>query len=157
MCDYSLHAVASRDAELTDTLVSSGFPTVSTRGFATAEAPLVAICLRPGTEIAFERNARTGGWLFRRNIGDRLATFRQIDLDEPMHHHDALEFSNGKIVLLTDLAPGQRARVIQLPATAAAGRFKVIEGRRAGGELTAALGARVTPRASTPGSSPPRA
>jgi hypothetical protein len=45
-----------------------------------------------------------------------LARFRQIDLDSPMHHHDALEFSNGTIVLLTDLVPGQTATIVQLPA-----------------------------------------
>jgi hypothetical protein len=44
-----------------------------------------------------------------------LARFRQIDLDKPTHQHDALEFSNGTIVLVTDLAPGQKATVLQLP------------------------------------------
>jgi hypothetical protein len=34
-------------------------------------------------------------------------------------HHDALEFSNGVIVLLTELTPGQRAVVLQLPANRA--------------------------------------
>jgi hypothetical protein len=34
-----------------------------------------------------------------------------------MHaHHDALEFPDGKIVLLTHLCKGQRATVLQLPA-----------------------------------------
>jgi len=31
-------------------------------------------------------------------------------------HHDALEFPDGKIVLLTTLKPGQQATVLQLPA-----------------------------------------
>lgn len=31
-------------------------------------------------------------------------------------HHDALEFPDGRIVLLTRLVPGQRATVLQLPA-----------------------------------------
>jgi hypothetical protein len=47
---------------------------------------------------------------------DRLARFRQINLDKPAQHHDALEFSNGAIVLVTNLASGQRATVLQLPA-----------------------------------------
>jgi hypothetical protein len=74
------------------------------------------VCLRPGTEIAFENNAQTAGLWFCKNIGERLARFRQIDLDQPTHHHDALEFSNGAIVRVTDLVPGQRATVLQLPA-----------------------------------------
>jgi hypothetical protein len=55
--------------------------------------------------------------MFRKNIGDRLARFRQINLNRPAHHHDALEFSNGAVVLLTDLVIGQRATVLQLPAS----------------------------------------
>ncbi|MFZ0506113.1 MAG: hypothetical protein WAM44_20475 [Chthoniobacterales bacterium] len=31
-------------------------------------------------------------------------------------HHDALEFPDGKFVLLTTLKPGQQATVLQLPA-----------------------------------------
>ena len=54
--------------------------------------------------------------MFRKNIRDQLARFRQVDLDKPTRHHDALEFSNGTIVLVTDLTPGQRATVLQLPA-----------------------------------------
>jgi hypothetical protein len=53
---------------------------------------------------------------FRKSIGDRLARFRQVNVNEPTQHHDALEFSNGAVVLVTDLTPGQRATVLQLPA-----------------------------------------
>jgi hypothetical protein len=116
MCDYSLHAVATRPAEVAETLVSTKFQTTTTRGFANPDNPQVAVCLRPGTEIAFENDVQAEGMLFRKKIGDRLARFRQIDLNKPSHHHDALEFSNGAIVLLTDLVPGQRATVLQLPA-----------------------------------------
>ena len=117
MCDYSLHAVATRPAEVAETLVSTKFRASITRGFASPNNPQVAVCLRPGTEIAFEKDARTGGMVFRKKIGDRLARFRQIDTDKPHRHHDALEFSNGTIVLVTDLVPGQRATVLQLPAS----------------------------------------
>ena len=79
--------------------------------------PKVAVCLRPGTEIAFENDVQTDGVMFRKSIGDRLARFRQIDLNKPHQHHDALEFSNGTIVLVTNLAAGQRATVLQLPAS----------------------------------------
>jgi hypothetical protein len=116
MCDYSLHAVASRPAEASEALVSTKFPGTHTRGFASPAEPTVAVCLRPGTEIAFEQNAVAQGTFFRKRIGATLARFRQIDLDKPAQHHDALEFSNGKIVKLTDLVAGQHARIVQLPA-----------------------------------------
>ena len=116
MCDYSLHAVATRPAEVAETLVSTNFST-GTHGFASPDDPKVAVCLRPGTEIAFENDVQTDGMMFDKNIGDRLARFRQIALDMPYQHHDALEFSNGAIVLVTDLTAGQRATVLQLPAS----------------------------------------
>ena len=116
MCDYSLHAVASRPAEASEVLVSTKFLGTHTRGFSSPNDPGVAVCLRPGTEIAFEQNAYSEGTIFRKNIGAKLARFRQIDLDRPAQHHDALEFSNGMIVKVTDLVVGQKARVVQLPA-----------------------------------------
>jgi hypothetical protein len=119
MCDYSLHAVASRPAEVAETLVSTKFRSTTTRGFANAADPTVAVCLRPGTELAFEADVRTEGFIFRRNVRARLARFRQIGLDYAAQHHDALEFSNGTIVLLTELVPGQKAVVLQLPANPA--------------------------------------
>jgi hypothetical protein len=117
MCDYSLHAVATRPAEIAETLVSTKFQTGGTRGFASPNNPKVAVCLRPGTELAFEHDVQTGGIIIRKSIGARLARFRQIDTDKPYQHHDALEFSNGTIVLVTALAAGQRATVLQLPAS----------------------------------------
>lgn len=122
MCDYSLHAVASRPAEASEVLVSTRFLGTHTRGFAAPGDSTVAVCLRPGTEIAFEENVWVEGAIFRRSVGDNLARFRQIDLDRPAQHHDALEFSNGMIVKVTDLVVGQRARVLQLPADPAVKR-----------------------------------
>jgi hypothetical protein len=116
MCDYSLHAFATRPAEVAETLVSTKFRASITRGFTSPNDPQVAVCMRPGTEIAFEKDAQTKGMVFRKNIGDRLARFRQIDTGKSQVHHDALEFSNGVIVLVTNLVPGQRATVLQLPA-----------------------------------------
>jgi hypothetical protein len=117
--------VAFRPAEASEVLVSSKFPGTHTRGFASPAEPTVAVCLRPGTEIAFEQNAVVQGAIFRWKVGATLARFRQIDLDKPAQHHDALEFSNGKIVKLTDLVLGQRARVLQLPADRVARRTTV--------------------------------
>lgn len=122
MCDYSLHAVASRPAEASEVLVSSKFMGTHTRGFASPSDPTTAVCLRPGTEIAFEQNAYAEGTIFRKNIGAKLARFRQVDLDRSAQHHDALEFSNGRIVKVTDLVVGQRVQIVQLPANPTAKR-----------------------------------
>src|SRR5712671_6580937 len=71
----------------------------------------------PGPRSHSRMNVQTDGMMFRKNIGVRLARFRQIDLHKRFQHHDALEFSNGAIVLVTNLAAGQRATVLQLPAS----------------------------------------
>ena len=121
MCDYSLHHVATRPAQIEDKLVTTRFNNSITRGFAAVGEPNVAVCLLPGTELAFDENVeceRFGGILPSKKIGQRLARFRQIDKDIPAIHHDALEFSDGQVVLLTRLCEGQRATVLQLPATA---------------------------------------
>lgn len=125
MCDYSLHGVSSRPARVGDKLRSTDFVNSFTRGFTAAGEPRVAVCLRPGTELAFERDVEFEH-VFRRLLprfgfgrtGQRLARFRQINLDRPDTHHDALEFPNGKIVLVTRLCPDQQATVLQLPAGA---------------------------------------
>ncbi len=46
------------------------------------------------------------------------AIFRQVNKDNPHTHHDALEFPDGRMALLTDLLEGQEATVLQLPAQA---------------------------------------
>ncbi len=56
MCDYSLHHIATRPAQIEDKLVATKFPNSITRGFAAAGEPHVAVCLLPGTEIAFDQN-----------------------------------------------------------------------------------------------------
>jgi hypothetical protein len=48
----------------------------------------------------------------------KAAIFRQINKANPHTHHDALEFPNGQVVLLTFLEEGQRAKVLPLPTTA---------------------------------------
>ena len=119
MCDYSLHAVSSRPAELAETIVSTGFAGTQTHGFASPADPTVAVCLRPGTELVFDENVYVRGVLFHKRIDDRLARFRQIAMDKPAHHHDALEFANGTVVLVSDLVVGQKAKVLQLPVSPA--------------------------------------
>ena len=119
MCDYSLEHVASRQAEVGDTLVSTRFGDSITRGFAGADDPSVAVCLRPGTELAFERDVEFENILAagRQCVNARVARFRQVDTETQHIHHDALEFPDGQVVLLTRLVEGQHATVLQLPAT----------------------------------------
>jgi hypothetical protein len=83
MCDYSLHHVASRPAKVGDKLVSTKFINTPTGGFAAHDNPNVAVCLLPGTEIAFEQDVECEaalGILPSRKIGQRLARFRQVNL-----------------------------------------------------------------------------
>ena len=121
MCDYSLHHVATRSARIEDKLAVTKFSNSITRGFAAVGEPNVAVCLLPGTEIAFDANVECEpsfgiGILPNKKIGQRLARFRQINTDNAVTHHDALEFPDGQVVLLTRLCDGQRATVLQLPA-----------------------------------------
>ena len=120
MCDYSLDLVASRPAKVGDELVTTKFNNSLKRGFAAIEEPNVAVCLLPGTEVAFEKEVeyeRTFGLFPNTKLGGKVAQVRQINVSKPNVHHDALEFPAGEIVLLTRLCEGQRARVLQLPAT----------------------------------------
>jgi hypothetical protein len=121
MCDYSLHLIASRPAQVADKLVSTDFAQSITRGFTEIGQPEVAVCLLPGTEIAFDddvRYDRAFSMFGRARVDQRVARFRQLNLDDPHVHHDALEFPGGQIVMVTRLIPGQTATVLQLPASA---------------------------------------
>ena len=118
MCDYSLHNVASRPAKVGDQLVVADFAKSITRGFAAVGEPDVAVCLLPGTEVAFEDDVRyhRARSLFRKaRVDHKVARFRQVNMHDPLVHHDALEFPDGQIVLVTRLLAGQIATVLQLP------------------------------------------
>jgi hypothetical protein len=117
MCDFSLQSTKSRPAKVGDKLTSRNFGT-GTRGFAAPEDPTTAVCLLPGTELAFANVvavAKAGMW-GEIAIGETVAIFRQINKELPRTHHDALEFPDGRVVLLTTLSEGQEATVLQLPA-----------------------------------------
>ena len=78
MCDYSLHHVATRPAQIQDKLVTTKFKNSITRGFAAVGEPHVAVCLLPGTEIAFDQNVECEpsfgvGILPNKKIGQQLA------------------------------------------------------------------------------------
>jgi len=134
MCDYSLHNVASRPAKVGDRLVSARFTNTSTRAFVAQGKPDTVVCLLPGTEVSFEDDVEYRNPIarlfsgFENEVGHRpslgrlfsglrrahgkVARFREINLHSPHTHHDALEFVDGTIVLLTQLCSGQRETVI---------------------------------------------
>ena len=120
MCDYTLQTIRSRPAKVGDKLTTRDFGTC-TRGFAAAEDAAVAVCVLPGTELAFSNAATVKdpgffvGWKVER-LDHTTAIFRQVNKNEQFKHHDALEFPDGRIVLLTRLSEGQEATVLQLPA-----------------------------------------
>jgi hypothetical protein len=119
MCDYSIQNVRSRPARVGDKLTTRDFGTC-TRGFAAAEDIGVAVCVLPGTELAFSNTVELTepfilGWKVSK-LDHATAIFRQVNKNEPFKHHDALEFPDGCIVLLTRLSEGQNATVLQLPA-----------------------------------------
>lgn len=137
MCDYSLHHVSSRPAQVGDKLVTMELARSNARGFAAVgeigarlvvhdDAPQVAVCLLPGTELAFDAAVEHERAFSPRVFGVRIfgkarvnykvASFRQVDLDDPYVQHDALEFPNGEIVKINRLIEGQAATVLQLPA-----------------------------------------
>lgn len=129
MCDYSLHHVGSRPAKVSDKLITMELARSSARGFAAVgelgaklvihdAPPRVAVCLLPGTELAFDdciHYDRAFSLLGKARINHKLARFRQIDMDDPHVQHDALEFPDGQVLKLTRLVAGQTARVLQLP------------------------------------------
>jgi hypothetical protein len=129
MCDYSLHHVASRPAKVSDKLVTTELARSSTRGFAAVgehgaklvihdDPPKVAVCLLPGTELAFDgdvRYDRALSLLGKARVKHKVARFRQIDLDDPHVPHDALEFPDGQVLKVSHLVAGQTATVLQLP------------------------------------------
>ena len=119
MCDYSLHTVKSRPAKVGVKLTTRDFGT-GTRGFGAAEDASTAVCVLPGTELSFAAGVRCApdplSWGKARIITHRTAIFRQVNKDRVAVHHDALEFPDGEIVLLTHLSARQQATVLQLPA-----------------------------------------
>jgi hypothetical protein len=120
MCDYSLHYVKSRPARIADKLTTRNFGT-GTTGFAASEDRNVAVCLLPGAELSFASEVRCLprflSWS-ERVINHKTAIFRQVNQEQKSVHHDALEFPDGEVVLLTLLKEGQEATVLQLPASA---------------------------------------
>lgn len=119
MCDFSLQSVRSRPAKVGDKLVTRDFGT-GTRGFSAVDDAGLAVCILPGTELAFASEvdcclSGQRGWRTK-TINHKTAIFRQVNKDKTAAHHDALEFPDGRTLLLTLLCEGQEATVLQLPA-----------------------------------------
>src|SRR4030081_39263 len=116
MCEYSLHAVATRPAEVGETLITTTFRGTSTRGFASECEPAVAVCLLPGTDPPSADDVPYDNrWIRTKQINSRVGKFGAIEPDVPHRHHDAIEFPDGSSVLVTQLCEGQRVTVLQLP------------------------------------------
>lgn len=130
MCDYSLRLVASRPAKGGDRLVLTRFSNTITRGFSAVGEPQVAVCLLPGTQLAFETDIafeRRFPWFGVGRKRTRVATFVKTAQHIDATHHDALELPNGKIVLVTRLCEGQVATVLQLPVGAVSETSRTVE------------------------------
>src|SRR5260370_8292792 len=97
MCGFILHHVKSRHAKVGDKLRTVNFNT-GTRGFAAPEDPTTAVCILPGTELAFSEEVKCApfgllNWRVR-IIESRTAIFRQVTKNIPPLHHNALQFPN---------------------------------------------------------------
>ena len=115
MGDY----IKSRPAKVGEKLRTQPFHP-GTVGFAAPEDASMAVRVPAGTELAFATAIRCSprglfGWKMI-VLNHKTATFRQINKDNPRTHDDALEFSDGRMVLLTHLLEGQEATVLQFPA-----------------------------------------
>src|SRR6202047_3254831 len=81
LCDYSLQSMMSRPAKVGDRLTTRNFGT-GTRGFGAPEAPTMAVCVLPGTELAFstEVSAPEAGVLGWKavTLGHTTAILRQV-------------------------------------------------------------------------------
>jgi hypothetical protein len=134
MCDYSLESRLSRPAVVGEEIETFDFG--GTHGFKSVTDPggyqeTTAICLLPGTEIAFDAPVQTREWAEwsqpnntriehpAATIEHKVARFAKVHEGEAFQHHDGLEFPDrlgGETVLLHHLVAGQKATVLQLPA-----------------------------------------
>jgi hypothetical protein len=116
ICDYSLTHLASRPAVVGDELTTKNFG--YSTGFCGTD-PNVAVCVRPGTELAFSDPIKIKmrfGTADAETLSFTTAIFRQRDKEYKHTHHDMLEMPDGQMFYLNDLEPDQRASVLQLPA-----------------------------------------
>ena len=118
MCDFSLQSVRSRPAKVGDKLVTRDFGT-GTRGFADANDLGMAVCLMPGTELAFAVEvaclpAGLLGWKTK-TINHQTAIFRQVNKEARRAPRRA-RVSRWAHRVADAVCEGQAASVLQLPA-----------------------------------------
>lgn len=80
-------------ASVGDQLRTSNFDT-GTRGFTAPEDPATAVCVLPGTELAFNSEIRVYG--AADPMPHKTAIFRQVNREQPHMHHDALELPDAQ-------------------------------------------------------------
>ncbi len=78
MCDYSLHAIATHPAQVGETLITTTFRGTATRGFASESEPAAAVCMLPGTELAFAEDVKYDNrWIWTRTTNFRVGEIRR--------------------------------------------------------------------------------
>lgn len=131
MCDYSLMHAKSRPAAVGDKLTVCD---MGSRTYGLTDNPEVAstqwghgtaVCLLPGTEVAFDepvkRYTPCGPWRGPEvvQLKSTVGIFCQVDKEQPLVHHDAFDFAQDHDrVLINHLVAGQSLTVLQLPAPA---------------------------------------
>jgi hypothetical protein len=129
MCDYSLMHSKSRPAAVGDKLTVYDMGS-RTHGLTESEfahgdnwGSMTAVCLLPGTEVAFnapvKRHVPDGAWRSQEvvEMKSSVGIFCQMDKENLFTHHDAFEFAEDHDrVLINHLVAGQTLTVLQLPA-----------------------------------------
>ncbi len=79
------------------------------------DAPDVAVCVKPNTEIGFDAPVAFYDRGKLETSEFAVAMFVQVNLGKRLQHHDALQFPDGSIIKLTTLKAGQYAHILQVP------------------------------------------
>ena len=123
MCDWSLEAVKSREANVGDKLAVTRFTGACSKGLADVSdikdnVATTAVCLMPGTEVAFDNDVEINDIYGQTTTipNSRVAKFIEVDPDKPHTYHDTFEFLDGTQVKVHTLTLGQTVSVLQLPA-----------------------------------------
>ena len=130
MCDFSAQAAKKREAVKGDKLVVAKISSHTT-GFVDINDQSMAVCILPGAELAFGKSVRAQKVLHSSTLvgmikaafrpkaevveAKNVATFVQVNKDDPNTHHDALLFVDSAVILLNELEHGQTATVLTMP------------------------------------------
>ena len=119
--------VASRPAVVGDELtLTRSYGGSSSKGFfpTSEENSTTAVCLIPGTELAFAEpikiNACDSFYYESDHVVSEYSVAKFVEKgskeNDKFQYHDALELPNGRQVILQALPMGQKCTVLQLPA-----------------------------------------